>query len=413
MTRPFGALEWSVALRYLRLRGKESFISVIAGFSFLGITLGVATLVIVMSVMNGFHEELLKRFLGVGGHINLRPQVGEFFKNYEGLAGQIREIEGIERAFPTIRGQLLLSGTEKSVGALVNGIRAEDLREVSIVTENLVSGSVSALGIADVVVGEQLARELKLHVGDTVTLISPNGATTPFGTIPRLRTHRVVAIFRTGLSQVDSHFIYISLEAAQEFFDSGIKIIEIFVQDPDEVEEFLEPLGGLRGVKIITWQHMHTSLFRALQTERSVMLIILTLIILVAAFNTISGLIMLVRDKRRDIAILRVMGMSRRGILRIFFITGSSIGLVGTAIGLCLGSVIASYVEEINQWLSRWLGLKIFPSDAYFVSEIPSRVDFGDLVLITCLSLGLAFLSTLYPSWRAASLEPAEALRYE
>ena len=406
-------LEWSVAVRYLRTRGKESFISVIAGFSFLGITLGVATLVVVMSVMNGFHEELLKRFLGVGGHINVRPQSTETFEDYEALAGRLREVPGVVRAFPIIRGQLLLSGEKKSVGALVNGIRAEDLSQVSIVADNTIVGTVEDLGLLDVVVGEQLARDLAVGLGGPITLISPNGAVTPFGTIPRLRQHRVSGIFRTGLSQVDSHFIYISLAAAQDFFGPGVKIMEVFVQDPDQVDTFYNSLSTIHDIDITTWKQMHTSLFRALQTERSVMLIILTLIILVAAFNTVSGLIMLVRDKRRDIALLRVMGMSRRAVMRIFFITGSSIGLIGTAIGILLGTVIAAHVENINQWLSRWVGVNIFPSDAYFVSEIPSRIDSGDLLFIACLSLILSFLSTLYPSWRAASLEPAEVLRYE
>jgi lipoprotein-releasing system permease protein len=412
----FGPFERMVAFRYLRARRQEGFVSVIAIFSLLGIALGVATLIIVMSVMNGFRADLLARILGLNGDLGVYAVSGGF-ADFDAAAQKIREVPGVTRVTPLVEGQVMATSEASAAGALVRGIRPDDLRSLPLLANHIVQGSLADFGDDGVAVGDRLARRLGVTVGSPITVLSPQGTATAFGTMPRVKTYPIVALFNVGMYEYDNSFIYAPLDAAQLFFrlPGAVSSLEVFVGDPDRVREERRLIAAALGghVRIVDWQQANSSLFNAVEIERNVMFLILTLIIVVAAFNIISSMIMMVKDKGRDIAILRTMGASRPMILRIFVLSGASIGVVGTIAGFALGVAFASNIEAIRQAIQRLIGTDLFAAEIYFFTRIPARIDAGEVAAVVIMALALSFLATLYPSWRAARLDPVEALRYE
>lgn len=416
---PFAPFEWMLALRYLRARRKESFISVITGFSLVGITLGVATLIIVMSVMNGFRTELMGKILGVNGHMQISSYDGTGFTDYESIAEQIREIPGVVTVTPYLEGQVMASANDANQGVLIRGIRERDfgrLREVGLeeVGGTTLDGFDETGGL---VLGSLLAQQLGVFQFSSVTLISPKGSVTPFGVTPRIKAYPVKAIASVGMSEYDKAFAFMRLEDAQIYFNlpDAVNTFEIMVEDPDRALDLIDSIEAVFDgpVAVSAWQISNKAFFDALQVERNVMFLILSLIILVAALNIVSGLIMLVKDKGQDIAILRSMGASRGAIMRIFFMTGSSIGIVGTFFGFLVGVVFCQNIEAIRQGLSNLFGVIIFDPVIYFLSEMPVDMQNDEVLAVVLMALGISFLATLYPSWRAARLDPVQALRYE
>ena len=412
----FDAFERMVAFRYLRARRKEGLISVIAGFSLLGIGLGVATLIVVMAVMNGFRQELLSRILGLNGHIGIYGTAGSL-GGYDPLAEQIRRVPGVVRAVPTVEGQVMATSPSGASGAVVRGVRPPDLLSRPTIQKSFAGNASAFQGQDSVVIGYRLAEKLGLMVGDTVTLISPKGTATAFGTVPRMKGYKIVGTFNVGMFEYDSGFIFMPLEAAQVYFKlpEAITQIEVFMENPDQVPEARLAINRLApgAFRIYDWQQANASFFNAIQVERNVMFLILTLIILVAAFNIISSLIMLVKDKGRDIAILRTMGATRGMIMRIFFLSGASVGVVGTLFGTALGVWFATHIEAIRQFIQAIIGRELFAAEIYFLTQLPARVETSEVVTVVLMALGLSFAATIYPSWRAATLDPVEALRYE
>ena len=426
----FSLFERIVAYRYLRSPRQEGFISVIAGFSFVGIALGVATLIIVMSVMNGFRHELLTRIIGMNGHITIQAPGGALM-NFDDLAAKARTISGVKSVLPVVAQQAVVMFRSQAQGAVVHGVRAEDLKKRDIIAQNIRAGNLESFGKIDdsnhpsdtVVMGRRMAEGLGLKIGDRFNLVSPQGNMTAFGTMPRQKSVTLIGVFEVGLLEYDKSVIFMPLETAQSFFKlgqaegagepKGVSYLEIFVDIPDKVAEYGFLIQHILGNKIVVsdWQHMSSTLWQVVKVERNVMFIILTLIILIAAFNIVSGLIMLVKDKMRDIAIMRTMGATRWTILRIFFLTGATIGIMGTLTGVAGGLAFALNIETIRKWLERLLDMELFNAEIYFLTQMPCKVDSGDVTATICMALGLSFLATLYPAWRAARLDPVEALR--
>jgi len=413
----FSAVEWMIAWRYMRARRAEGFISVIAGFSLLGIALGVATLIIVLSVMNGFRIELLDRILGLNGHIAVVSRAGAV-SDYNPLADRVRVVDGVLSVTPLVEGQILATSGGRSAGALVRGLTPEALAARPSIAGNIRTGTLDDFqGTDAVVLGSRLARSLGVIVGDKVTLVSPQGTVTAFGTVPRMQGYTVVATFEVGMFEFDNSFIFMPLAAAQQYFRLGetVSQLEIFVENPDNLLRQRVAIGSVLDPehRLFDWQQANSSFFNALQVERNVMFLILTLIILVAAFNIISSLIMLVKDKGSAIAILRTVGASRGTIMRVFFIVGASIGVVGTLSGTALGLLFAHNIESLRRGLESLTGTDLFAAEIYFLSQLPAEVDSGEVVMVVGMALGLSVLATLYPSWRASRLDPVEALRNE
>ena len=416
---PFSAFERLVAWRYLRSKRKETVISVIASISFFGIMLGVATLIIVMAVMNGFRTELLTRILGINGHLILQP-IDRPLDDYAEVATRIAGVPGVKYAIPLVEGQVLASGRTgtSGTGALVKGIREADLKNISLVAGNIRQGELNGFDSTEgVAVGTRMAENLGLGLGDMITLISPDGDVTPLGTNPRIKAYPVNAIYEIGMSEYDALIVFMPLAEAQLYFNSeGIaQTIEIFVDDPDAVDDLKEPVeaAAQRQLFLTDWRFRNQTFFSALQVERNVMFMILTLIVLVAALNIISGLIMLVKDKGRDIAILRTMGATRGAVMRIFMMTGAAIGVTGTVAGVLLGILVCLNVESIRQFFSWISGTTIFNPELYFLSKLPAEMDFSETTSVILMALALSFIATIFPAWRAARIDPVEALRYE
>ena len=416
-TRPFSPFEWMLSLRYLRARRKEGFISVIAGFSFLGIVLGVATLIIVMAVMNGFRKELLDKILGLNGHLLIQP-LEKPLTDWNEVAARIAKVPGIRLAAPIVEGQALASSPFNAGGVLIRGIRLKDLEGLPSVVNNIKQGTLKGFDDGDgVAIGRRLADQLSLRAGDSITLVAPRGAVTPMGTMPRIKVYKVAAVFEIGMSEYDSAFVFMPLTQAQAYFNRAgdVTAIEIYTDDPDRVDSYRKAVqdAAQRPIFMIDWRQRNATFFGALQVERNVMFLILTLIVLVAALNIVSGLIMLVKDKGQDIAILRTMGATQGAIMRVFLITGASIGVVGTLVGFLLGVVICLNIETIRQFLSWLTNTDLFPKELYFLSHLPADMDTAETSAVVVMALVLSLLATLYPSWRAARLDPVEALRYE
>lgn len=412
------AFERMVAGRYLRSKRKEGFISVIAGFSFLGIMLGVATLIIVMSVMNGFRAELIGRILGLNGHITVYSRLGAV-TNYEPLMERLAHIPGVEQVTPTVEGQGMLKIGEAASGVVIRGMRPADFAKRPILSTSIIDklGGDESFGGDYVAIGATMAERFHLKPGSKIFIISSRSRSTPFGSMPISRAFIVGSIFDVGMYEYNSSFVYMSMDMAQLFFDigEGAGAIEVVTADPAKVNvqrtSIENELAGEYAVS--DWQDTNASFYNALQVERNVMFLILTLIILVAAFNIISSLIMLVKDKGRDIAILRTMGATRGMIIRIFFYTGATIGVVGTLGGAVLGVTFAANIESIRQWLQNLTHTELFAAEIYFLSQLPSRLDVHDVLMTVLMALGLSFAATIYPAWRAARLDPVEGLRRE
>jgi lipoprotein-releasing system permease protein len=416
-TRPFAPFEWMLSLRYLRSRRREGFISFIAAISFLSLTIGVAALIIVMAVMNGFRKELLDKILGLNGHMLVQP-IDSPLNDWEAVAMRVSQVPGVRLAAPVVEGQALASSPYNANGVLVRGIRGADFAKLGSIANNIKAGTLEGFDEGQgIVIGRRLAEQLSLQAGDNLTLVSPRGAVTPMGMTPRIKPYRVAAIFEIGMSEYDAAFVFMPLAEAQAYFNrpGDVTAIEIYVDNPDRVLAFRKPISDAaqRPVYMIDWRQRNASFFGALQVERNVMFMILTLIVLVAALSILSALIMLVKDKTQNIAILRTMGATQGAVMRIFLITGTAIGIVGTLTGFVVGTVFCAYIENLRQFLSWFTNSEIFPKEFYFLSRLPAEMDVGETTAIVILALTLSFLATLYPSWRAARLDPVEALRSE
>ena len=417
---PFGALERLLAGRYLRARRKEGFISVIAMLSLIGITLAVAVLIVVMSVMNGFRAELIDKIVGVNGHLIVSP-IERSFDGYEEVARSIRTVPGVTRAAPLIEGQAFATSARGGVGVMVRGLAKADLlslEEVSVSPEDSV-GSLANYGAgADgVAIGAGLARRLAVTVGDTVNVISPQGSVTPFGVAPKRRAYEILYVFKMGMSNYDDVLMFMPIEDAQTFFNraGSADFVEVKVATPDRLDGYQEDIEAAAGrpISVTTWQESNGVFIGALETEQSVMFLILSMLILIASLIIVSGLIMLVKEKGPDIAILRTMGLSRGGVMRVFFMCGAAIGVLGAVLGVGLGVIVALNVNDIKEFIEANTGARLFPSEVYLFSNLPSRLDWGDVGFTIMITLGLSFVATLYPAWRAARMDPVEALRYE
>ena len=499
LTKTF-AFERFLAFRYLRSKRKEGFISVIALFSFLGIMIGVATLIIVMSVMNGFRQELLSRVLGINGHIGVYPVSGPVLKDYgdkEQILKLVLEQENIpvldtsvlsgekttgfssdsseeddigterldssdvslngfeskggedvsasdgkkeEKAFgnktaksgapdkntrrssfaqviPIVEGQAMVSSRSHSQGAMVRGIRAEDFFNRSVLKKGYAGESLEGFKGNKIILGNRLAMKMGVYIGDSVMLISPQGNRTAFGTIPRYKSYQVLGTFDSGMYEYDANFIFMPLDEAQQLFMTNGAVSHLEVVLPEMgMEEKVLPLLAARlpiDARAYDWKRSNEAFFNAIEVERNVMFLILTLIIVVAAFNMISGLIMMVNDKVKDIAILRTMGASRGSIMRVFLMDGVMVGFFGTLFGTALGLLFCYNIENIRQFLGKLAGRDLFSAEIYFLSKLPAKVDTTEVLIVVAMALSLSFLATLYPSYKASKTDPVKALRYE
>jgi lipoprotein-releasing system permease protein len=413
----FSKFETMVAFRYLRSKKREAIVSVIAGFSLIGVALGVAALIVVMAVMNGFHKEISSKMSGFNGDIIVKTFRG-YIDDYDVIADKIRTIDDVVIASPVIEGQVMAVHKNFNMGALVKGMKLSDLKNKSLVAKHIIQGDIDSLNDNNyILLGYDLADNLRVMAGDPVMLISPQGTSTVIGMVPRIKTFNAGALFKSDMYAYDVGTIFMNLEMAQIYFrlKNRVNIIEVMIKDPHKSEEVVEKISALIGAEysINDWKTINASYFNVLKTERVVMFLILTLIIIVAAFNIISSLMMLVNDKAKDIAILRTMGASRGAILRIFFLCGSLVGVAGTAIGVAIGLLFALNIDSIRKLLEKVSGNTIFDPIVYYLSSLPSDVQLNDVLLVAILSSGLAFMATIYPARKAARTEPVEGLRYE
>jgi lipoprotein-releasing system permease protein len=415
----FSAFERMVALRYLRARRGERFVSVIAAFSLVGIALGVATLIIVMAVMSGFKTTLLNSILGFNGDMAVYSDLNTGIVHYQDMAAKIRTVPGVTVATPVVEGQVLLAANGGNSGGLVRGLAPADLRTLPSIANTIKEGSLNDFAGNDViVVGTTLAQRFGIGLGSRVTLISPEGAVTAFGTVPRVKAYRVVALFDAGMNEYNSMYTFIPLEAAQIYFQKPdtVTSIQVTVRNPDDVSAINQAIRNTLGaaqIRVIDWTQSNDSFFAAVTVEQNVMFLILTLIILVAAFNVVSSLIMMVKDKTGDIAVLRTLGAGRGSIMRIFLMCGASVGVTGTLLGTVIGVVFCLNIERLRVFLQKATGTTLFDPTVYYLTHLPAKLDAATVIEIMAMALVLSLLATLYPSWRAARTDPVEALRHE
>ena len=413
----FSPFERMVAWRYLRSKKSEGFVSVIAGFSFTGIMLGVATLIIVMSVMNGFRQELFSRILGLNGHMNVYAIEGGGLDDYDYLRSIIQPLQGVQDAAPMIESQTLVTHNGTATGVMVRGIEWREFVNRPMLKNAITQGSPDDFKGNSIAVGKVLAEKLKLRIGDSLVLTAPKVKSTPFGSIPRQRSYDVIMIFDVGMYEYNAGYIFMPLETAQTFFQmpGSVNAIEVFIDNPDDLDRMRDAVQltveGKAGV--YDWRDTNASFYNALKTERNVMFLILTLIIVVAAFNIISSMIMLVKDKTHDIAIMRTMGATRRNMLKIFMLTGASIGIAGTTFGAILGIAFALNIESIRRGLEAMTGTELFADEIYFLSQLPADVQWSEVLTVIIMAFTLSIAATIIPARRAAKLDPVEALRYE
>ncbi len=410
-------LETFIAFRYFKSRRDESFISISSLFSFLGITIGVATLIVVMSVMNGFRSELIDKIVGVNGHIILYFNKDGNSKN-QIIIQKMEALENIDNVTKEVETHAMLSSKTNSTGILVKGIEKVDLYERNSIEENIIEGTLKNFEGNNIIIGSRLASFLRVKVNDKIDLLTSSKSTSPFGNIPNMIKLNIAAIFEVGMYNFDRNVIFMPkgvttalLNKNEDYFSH----LEIFIQDIDNIKEtknkievFLDESG-----KIFTWETLHKELFNALKIEKKVMFLILSLIIFVAAFNLISSIIMIVKDKERGIGILRSLGFTRKQILRVFILIGSIVGILGTLLGTVLGLIITFNIGAIQLFIENTFGGNLFSAEVYFFDIIPSKVYASEILSIIVVSLILSLFSTLYPAWRASKIEPADILRYE
>jgi len=414
--------EWFIGLRYLKAKRKQTFVSIITVISIVGVAVGVMALIIVLAVMSGFEMTLKEKILGTYSHLVLLKANQEGLDNYDEVAKKAESVKGVLSASPFIFSQVMISTESNASGVVLKGIDPDRVRKVTELAEQLKAGRLQDLkgeregGLPGIILGGELAKNLSISVGEAIQVISPLGTLTPMGMAPKMKRFRVVGIFHSGMYEYDNTLAYISLESAQKFFGMGNRVtgIEIKTKDIYQVKEIGKEIRRKLGFPYWTrdWMEMNRNLFAALRLEKIAMFIILVLIVLVAAFNIISTLIMVVMEKNRDIAILKAMGAPSGGILKIFIIEGLVIGVVGTVLGAVLGLGAALNLEKITGWVEHLFGFKILASDVYYIDKLPSQVNPFDVSLIVVTAILISLLATLYPSWRGSRLDPAEALRY-
>lgn len=415
----FNKLEFLIAYRYLRSKRKEGFISVTAIFSFVGIMIGVATLIIVMSVMNGFRFELVNRILGINAHLTVYSR-DVAIDDYDVIAKKLQVLDGVKYVNPIAEAQAMLSSPHKAAGGLIKGIRVQDLQNKKLIADNIRAGEIDVLKDKNsVIIGSSVAQNMHLRIGDPLKIIAAQTNDSLIGSIPRVKTYKVAGVFESGMYEYDSTTVFMNFDMAQIHFKypHQASAIEVFVDDATKLDEIklqvFSVLADYPSLYFVDWQQSNASFIDALKVERTVMFLILTLIILVAAFNIISSMIMLVKDKNKNIALLRTMGMEKGAVLRIFLICGSAIGFVGTIFGFAIGVLFSANINSIKHGLESLTGADLFNPAIYFLSTLPAKVFVSDVVLIVGMSLVISFLATLYPAWKASKADPAEILRYE
>ena len=408
-------LELWISKRYLKPRGKEGFFSVITLISFLGISSSVAVLVVVMSVMNGFRTELINKIVNINGHILIYPMQQEGIKDVKSIQQILKETKEVVESMPMIEAQVLAMGESQSSGALLRGIPPNDISKINIISSNIISGK-DNLSNDGVVIGSRLASSLGISVGDNITLMSPRGISSPFGTIPRSYSYDVSGIFEIGMTDYDSSVIFINISLAQEFLNLGnvAGVIQVFVDNPDKSISYREKIDddlSEYNVIIRDWTQTNANLMEMLLVERNVMFLIFSLLLIITGLNIISGLIILVKDRSKEISILRAMGMNKLSIARLFVYTGAKIGFFATIVGLFIGILVSVYVEEIRLFIMSVLDITLFNPEVLYLITMPSEIHIPEVISIALLSFILSIVSTIYPAVRSVSKDPAEALR--